>query len=318
MKKTFAALGATAVGFAVVGAGAAAPAAAADTTEPCEFLSEQFTATGHITDNWYQDCVPQYGLGKAEFTIVADEDNPATDFPAEFVALNELPSSEITVTSSTSDIAAMATYFDTFADAFAPITPENVTDSGVGYQTYSTSVIAPVTSIGAVADEDVPDDVAADCNVGVTTYGGGWLATFGAVDTTFAQTINGEPWNYTITATPKPMYYFGTIDTLPITGDWCVSNGDFVITSASTPEPDVLGSYLFALVWPTPVSFEGEALTSLGTFARDSQPVVPAEVLADTGVDGTPLIFAAGAFTAFGIALLGFTSFASRRRRTHD
>jgi len=300
------------MGFAVAGAGAAAPAAADPTTVPCADLSEQFDATGNVTDNWFQDCVPQYGLGKAEFTIVADEDNPATEFPAGFVELTDVPTPDITVT-STSDIQAIKDYYDTFASPDAPIDPDQLVSSDASSQTYIASVVAPVTSIGTATD--LPTNVATECATADVTYGGGWVATFAPVDTTFAQTINGEPWNYTITAAPLPTYFFGTITGEGLDPVWCVTDGIHTIKPGDVPGDVPFGEYLFALVWPSPPDVADESVASLGTFGRNAPeaPIVPQ--LAATGVDATPLAVAGGAFAAFGVLMLGLTRLAGRRRR---
>lgn len=321
MKKTFAAIGATALGCAVVGSGAVAPASAADTTTPCTDANAQVAATGNLTDNWYQDCVPQYGLGKAEFSIVADEDDPTVEFPADFVPLDELPDSAVTVTTPT-DVAALGTYFAATPDVFiAPILPADSDLTDPTTQLYLAAVFAPVTSIAAVADADVPTGVAAECDPDGTLFATQWRATFAPVETTFSQSIDGEPWNYTIKATPLPTYFFGTFtDGLD---DWCLSDGIHTLSAAEVGASS--GEQFFALVFhslPDIAVDESLAIFDLGTFGRDvDEPVVPVvppvvpQQLAATGVDATPLAIAGGAFAAFGVLMLWLTRLAQRRRR---
>ena len=91
MKKSLAFVGASALGLVAATAAASPAMAIGDTTEPCTDMDAQVAATGNLTANWYQDCVPQYGLGKAEFTIVADENDPSVAVPDEFVTLDQIP-----------------------------------------------------------------------------------------------------------------------------------------------------------------------------------------------------------------------------------
>lgn len=289
------------------------PAAAADTTEPCADINAQLAATGELTDNWYQDCVPQYGVGKAEFTIVPDANDPAAEFSAEFVPLDELPPEAV---STTGDFAKQDAFFTPLGEGQpfgTPISPALEDDSDPTFQRYFAAVTAPVTSIGAVnLASEVPAAVEAQCGVVDAGYANGWLANFASVDTTFSQTINGQPWNYTITATPLPTYFFGTFvdGTLE---DWCVTDGTNTFTPVTTGGGS--GYQFFALVFHTLPDFSGEVAVSadLGTFSR-TVPAAAAPALADTGADILPLAIAAGSFTAFGLALLGFVTFAQRRR----
>ncbi|TPX00861.1 hypothetical protein FJ656_30585, partial [Schumannella luteola] len=78
MRKTTALLSAGTIGVVAVGAGAAAPAAAVVDT-PCETFADH-ESIGDPSDNWYMECIPQYGLGKVEFTL----DAPDSGFPDGF------------------------------------------------------------------------------------------------------------------------------------------------------------------------------------------------------------------------------------------
>lgn len=315
MKKTLAAFGTTVLGLGLVGAGAAAPAAAADTTEPCADMNAQVEATGSLTDNWYQDCVPQYGLGKAEFSIVADEDDPTATFPEGFVPLDELAPEAV---STTGDLARQQTYFGgapigTPYGAPVSVVQQNASDDS--RQSYFASVVAPVTSIGTAPIATLPASVADACLTDEVDYAGSWVATFAPVDTTYSQTIDGELWNYRITSAPLPTYFFGTV------GDpfvpWCATDGVRTFDWQSSP---ISQEQIFAMVFNNLIDFEAgtpeEAFVSLGVFGRyfAPAPIVPAATLPATGAEVLPLAVAAGSFTAFGLALLGFVTFAQRRR----
>jgi len=319
LKKTFAALGAAALGLVPVAA--AAPALAADTTVDCADMDAQVNATGNLTDNWYQDCVPQYGIGKAEFSIVADESDPTAEFPADFVDLSDNGNPAITVT-TTGDTAALNDYFGTTIGGVVqyPITPVDAGLSDPTTQTYVAAVAAPVTSIGLATGANTPADVVTACSVDTAAYTGAWVATFGAVDTTFSQTIDGKNWQYTIVASPAPTYFF-IVEGTDGPSTWCVSDGQHTFIPGSGGIPDDAIVQLFALVINSVPSFEdvdGPGLYNLGDFARTVAPIQPA-VLAETGLDSSGLILPAA--IAGGVVLIGGGLIAAavvRRRRDRD
>jgi hypothetical protein len=313
VKKTLAAIGASTFGIAMVGAGAAAPAVAADVTTPCTDITEHVFATGELPDNFYLECVPQYGLGKAEFTIVPSETDPTATFPEDFLDLAD------------EDVAKTTTVAPGFSEYFtgipSPIFPSTILEEDDFHQTYGATIVAPITGVAGVTDATLPEAVAAACLVEPGLYGSAYVATFGPVDTTFTQTVDGKDWVYEVSATPKPTYFFATFDLVAggvdDTEPWCVTDGDH--TFAPLGGPPGPSNELFALVFHTLPDFEGSGIVDLGTFGPveavvPAAPVAPA-ALADTGMDVAPLAIAAGAFTMFGLALLGFTTFAGRRRR---
>lgn len=302
------------MGLGLVGAGAVAPAAAAPgpATEACDNFSAQQAATGELSENWYQSCVPQYGAGKAEFSIVADGNDASAEFPEGFVPLDELEAVDI---SSTSNIAAMHEYFDALPSGIedgSPIVALDRVDGDATTQRYTASVIAPITSVGVLNLEGAIPAGAAQCLATELAFTGAWVAHFDAIDTTYSQTIDGQAWNYRITATPLPTYFFANFVDGEV-GEWCITTG---LRTESVYGGSVRsGSQLFEMVTPAPIP-DDLSFLNLGEFGPYVPPaaVIPAATLPDTGANALPLAVAAGSFTAVGFALLGFVRLAGRRR----
>lgn len=350
MKKTIAALGASVLGLGTV-AVVGSPAAAAPPTEACTDMLDQVESTFTIeSEDWFQDCVPQYGLGKVEFTIVPDESNPTEEFPEEFELLSDFPSEESTIeTTSTLDLEELTSYLTTVvgeSDVLVPpIAPMEPFDLSETSQSYIALAVSPVSSVGPATVENTPEDVIEACEVGESSIG--WVATFDPIDTTFSQTIDGEAWDYTITGASKPTYFFITEDDViePV----CVTDGEYSI-SGDFDYTEAL--FLFALVMPfvaddvfmIPASLEqalgefasvsgvdglddlnfaalGESgLQTLGVFSRDGitpTPPGPAQLPA-TGADASSLVVPA--VVVGGVVLLGgaLVTISIIRRRRND
>lgn len=324
MKKTLALLGAGALGFAAGGIGALP--AHADATEPCESMLDHVT---NETDpgNWYMECIPQYGLGKTEFTIVPDLADPSVEFPDDFVDLLD----EDVAESTSLDMGAIAEYLTggPTPPFPAPITPLlGSGDLTPPAQAYLAFVIAPVTSVAAVAPDNTSEAqfaaIAELCAFpDVPTYQGGWVATYGPTDTTFSQTLDGEVWSWVVEGTPKPTYFFATLDAggVDTTEDWCITDGvgalnqDDSLTFLGTPLPEDVVDQLFGLVFHGYPNLDEEVFPTLGTFGR-FQAAPPAPALAATGA-GDPLapMIAGGILALLGTGLVGLTGLLRRRKQ---
>ena len=233
MKKTLAALGASVLGL---GAAAipAATASAAPPLEPCADIIDQLDSIGDFNDQWLGDCIPQYGLGKAEFTIVADEDDPTAQLPDGFVELTEAfeTADSPVSTSTTLDTAAIESYFfDTEAEGIMPISAIALDDETPGSQTYVAFTIVPIASTGQATEENTPAGIASACEIvwpeaeeEPTSIG--WFATFDPVDTTYTQTVGGTVWTYEISAQSNPSYSFLTYDEVEDEEVVCVTDGE--------------------------------------------------------------------------------------------
>lgn len=315
MKKTLALLGAGTLGVAAGGAGVLP--AAADATVECETIADHNVTTESDPGNWFMDCIPQYGLGKAEFTIVPDLDDPSAEFPEGFADLDATPPVSYT---TTTDLDALHAYF---GDEFpAPILPSTLISDAPNEQEWGALVIAPVTGVAAVTGPDIPDSVRLACDLDELEYGGGWVATFGAVDTTFTQDIDGESWSFEVTGTPAPVFYFGTIvgddqGAEISTGDpWCIADGFGSFSNAAGGAvPGEFVNTLFGLVYHGLPDETEEVFPTFGTFGR-FQAAPPAPALAATGA-GDPLapMIAGGVLALFGTALVGLTGLLRRRKQ---
>lgn len=349
MKKTLAALGASVLGLGVV-AVPATTAAAAPPIEPCENVLDQLESVGDFNEVWLGDCVPQYGLGKAEFTIVADEDNPTAQLPEGFTDLNDAFISEDSpvVASTTLDTAAIEAYFfDTEAQGVMPITAIALDDETPESQTYIAFTVVPVASTGMATEENTPADVVSACEV---SWPGpeedlsdsiGWFATFHPVDTTYTQTVGGTEWIYEITAQSNPSYFFFTYDEVESEEYVCVTDGESTIREPLDSITGIEELLLFLGAMPfispgvcfceIPTSLEqaiaevklgedssfaaiGESgLYDLGIFG----PTAPKPQLASTGADAGSLLVPA--LIAGGVVIVGgtlITLAVVRRRRS--
>jgi hypothetical protein len=309
MRPSVALASASAVGLVAAVGGAAAPAMADDVvTTPCATITEQTSVAPTPHDNWYMDCIPQYGLGKAEFTI--DSDVP---YPDEFLDLDD-PNVE---TSTNLDTDALAAYFgSTPLDDSSAVTVQllDETDSS---QRYAGLWIAPITSVGAVDQSTVPTEhpeIAAACHLDEVSYVYAYKASYGESNTTFHQVIAGQNWDYTIGGTSPDLYFFfpeldGPDDTAAV----CITNGQYTVYGAVG---DIDSTLLTVAIWVVPpYSFPltEDELYDLGIFSRVSPK------LAATGapVDSAPALAAAGGLLSFGLlAVLGST--AVRRRRVRQ
>jgi LPXTG-motif cell wall-anchored protein len=300
MKKTVAAGSAVAIG--VMGAAmplAAVPAQAAS-APTCDTLSD--ISWSDSMDNWFQSCVPQYGLGKIEFTISSD-----TDFPADF---KDLTDPSVTVT-TTADIADMNAYFD--ESLTSPFSALSRSDDGTDpkLQRYQASQVAPgslgdsqgavfrVSSVAAISPASLPFDC------GPFSYGQAYSVTFEPLDVTFTQTVNGVPWVYHIVISPETLFIGGTVQP----GGWdggmplCTVQGEFVNGGLTASEEGWTRASFDTAFLLNPYS----SLT--GDYFVGDYPRAP-ETLPATGVELVAPMAVAG-----GLFLAGLSIVAIRRRR---
>jgi LPXTG-motif cell wall-anchored protein len=330
MKKTFVLLGASALG--VIGAGVVAMPAQA--VEPalaaCDSVDEHFV--DQPTEQWYTDCVPQFGAGKVEFSIDTE------DAPEGFVPLTD---ESVTVTTDL-DTEAAADYglgeyeYGAFTVLDAPDDDQGDQDEqeeqedAATTQRYYGIITAPITGVAGVDLASLPEECDAD-------YETAYVVTYAPVTTTFTQTVAGEEWRYDVTATPVPKTIAFSVNDEGFFDQGeplCISDG----TTTEALDGQGPGSEYAALtqiqgggesdVYVTlapfvePLSSEEPGLADLGTFARYVAPVVEqpvtqpaadddAEELAETGADASPALIGAGGLLAAGLAALVFRA---RRR----
>jgi hypothetical protein len=318
MKKTIAAISASVLGISGAVAAAAAPA---DASGPaCTNVTGHTVSVNANAQDWYMDCVPQYGLGKAEFSITSTD-----PFPAGY----NLVDGNQTVT-STVNTAAVASYFSTapsniegsFEGLAAPTT---TTPTSQSYQSTGTHMIFPITGVASLDPADLPAGASGCFPVGTETYAHAYTVTFAPVTSTFTETIDGKVWTATITATPSPLILGLNFVAAPGAGfdtaaAQCVSSGgtsEVAHTSADpgwttiTKDDATLDSFTNNTLDPS----VGGGVINLGAFATSDPAVRP--TLATTGVNPAPGGLLGGGLLALGI-LLVTSRFAPlfRRRRS--
>ncbi len=316
MKKSMAIAGAGTLGLVAAGAGAATPAVAADVTTPCATFGDHvFAAPGETPDNWFAECVPQYGIGKAEFTISSD-----IDFPGGFAPLDD-PS--VTITTEYGDEAAA--YFGNDDDT-APFfdlsfNPDGSTPAS---QRYDANIAAPVTGVASAGGwSDLPEEIQLACE-GSVPFAQAHVATFGSAGATFSQVVDGEEWVYDVRVTPDPVYFLLTLDAENggTYADICITDGErtFVgqgeggefearevppfVPDPSGPWAEYIGDFPRVTVTPEPT-------TPPAPVPMPEEPEAPE--LAATGLEVAPLV--GSGISLLGLGLLALTG---RRRKTAD
>lgn len=334
MKKSVALVGVSVLGLAGAVSGATGVQAAPVLPALCTNAGQHtLSATATAGADWYMDCVPQYGLGKAEFTIHSS----AAQLPTGFVALND-PS--VTVTSTTPP--APPAYFGSAPSGdFIGVVKQSEDASS---QTYSAHYVAPVLGVAPI----LPSALPTGCNPDVNVYNSAYAVSYGATSTTFTQTTPAGITSTVAISIPARTLYLGfsIVGNLFNTGaaacasDLITTNfaanstdANFAIAtrdhatvgqSAGTVNPedtfDPLGLTLDPVVnggvFPsTPTQLGTFALVSTATPVTPASPVVavtPQPTLAATGQNPAVNAALGALFLALGVGL----SLIARRRRS--
>jgi hypothetical protein len=271
------------------------------------------------------DCVPQYGMGKAEFTITSENaDHPTRTFPAGFSLTDP---STTTVTTSDNE-TAIAAYFapDTFTGGFTQFADQTppVPDPthAQGYQGFAAFPIA------SVVHTDI-SHLPTDCTSASQAYTGVYAVNFKPVTTTFTKTISGTAWKYVVTATPKTLFLglnfaagaFTNAPQCAATG----TNDAYAATAADLNYSTITGDNATLGGLDTVDPFVGTFLPSanLGVIAPAADPVTPVSPtasgpsLALTGINAAPAEWLGGGLIAAGLLFLGLRLAGIGRRRRH-
>lgn len=306
--KTSAALATTSImglGLATLGA---MPAQAADVTTLCDDVYDHEPGGTTVSDNWYMECVPQYGLGKVEFTVDSE-----VDFPAGFASLDD-PS----VTSVSTNTGPEASEYMNSTFPVAGFTELEETDPQPRQRSYQGLMMFAISGVSAMDVSELPDD----CGAGPYAYA--FRVDYLPATVTFTQTIDGVVWTVVVTYTPSPLYLgLNFADDDPIDFDWgavqCASSD----TGTLVGQPDdfsqdiVLGAHASYLEFssvlgslsPFPTADpDDDPIGVLGSFAATT----PQPELAETGVESGGLGLAGGLSILVG-SMLAF--FWRRRRR---
>jgi hypothetical protein len=327
LKKTVAAIGASLLGVSGAAFAGAAPAAAAVPLPHCTNVNQHTVSANAISQPWYMDCIPQYGLGKAEFNITSTD-----PYPAGYSLLD----GHQTITSSVNDVAAAAylgvpesSLEGQFESLDGPQSP-TATSQSYGGGASPTRGIFPIASVASLNPASLPAGTSGCFPNTVTpeTYAHAYTVRFSPVTTTFKETIAGKVWTNVITATPQPLLLGLNFVASPGTGfdttaALCASSGGTSLVA------DGNGSVNWGLVSEDEATldmgFDGvnsldptanASTMLLGTFATTDPAVKTAvPVLAETGYDAAPAGLLSGGLLFGGIALLALRFVGSARRR---
>lgn len=327
MKKAVAAISASILGVSGAAFAAAAPANAVPPLPNCTNIDQHTVSANANTQDWYMDCIPQYGLGKAEFTITS-----TAGFPAGY----SLTDGHQTITSTVDDATAAAYLgvpttdlegqFELLAEE-AGSTPNSQTYGTNPAPVPQTHGIFPITSVATLDPADLPAGVDG-CFPNTSTpetYAHAYTVTFSPVTTTFKQTIDGKVWTTVVTATPAPLILGLNFVASPGVGldptaAQCASAGGTALVAdnnsadgwVDVSEDEATLDDFFA--GTNSLDPSGNASGSnLGTFAT-SDPAL-ASALPETGVDATPAGVLGGGLLFGGIALIALRFASSARRR---
>jgi LPXTG-motif cell wall-anchored protein len=307
--KTSAAIAST----SIVGLGlatlAAVPAQAAEVTTPCESVEGHYPSETGVSDNWYMDCVPQYGLGKVEFTIDSDVDLPAGFAPLE----------DASVTSTSANTGPAATEYFESMSPIAGFTHLEEVGGSATERHYQGTMMFAISGVSAIDVSALPDD----CDPG--PYANAYRVDYLPATVTFTQTIDGVTWTTVVTYTPSPLYLGLNFADDPFDFDGSAVQCASSDTGTRIGDPEDIESLIQVLnvhasalrqegQWlgslsPFP-AIEGFSIGQLGTFAANPDPN-PDPELAETGAESTGLGLAGGVSILAG-ALLAF--FWRRRR----
>jgi len=320
LKKTVAVISASILGVSGAAIAGAAPANAAPLPS-CTGIDQHTVSANANTQDWYMDCVPQYGLGKAEFTITS-----TTPYPTGY----SLTDGQQTITSSVDDTAAASylgvspTTLDGHLESLSEFGSTSPTTQAYGGSNSSTHAIFPIASVAPLDPADLPSG-ATGCfpnTVTPETYAHAYTVTFSPVTTTFKETVGDEVLTNVITAAPAPLILGLNFVASPGTGfdpteALCASSdGTSLVAdnSSSTSwvpvsqDEATLDTALFTGNSLDP-SGDGTAI-NLGTFATTDTPV-----LAETGYDAAPAGVLGGGLLFGGMALIALRFVGSARRR---
>lgn len=307
MKKSMAVASASAMGLGMVALGGAGAATAAPVTELCTDATEHEYSTVELGDNWFMDCIPQYGMGKAEFSISSAEPLPPAFLPLDDPGVASVFSG---------NGPAAAAYF---GDPSAPFGFVELNNAGDPLQ-YTGKPIFPISAVGAIDPLTLPTS----CQGDTYSYGNAYSVTYAPVAVTFTQVIDGVEWSVDVTYAPQAMV-LGLNFTDPFDGTLdfdqaqCISNvsgtNTLFVFGDNDFEQAMLATWALltsdATLPPQPVLLD---TTDLGDFPLQ-QNALPGPGLADTGADISPLVLGAGGVALLGGAALLILSRVRRRGR---
>ena len=317
----------TAAVLGVVGSMAGAVPAHAVTTgpvgiDPCADLASMVNGVNDLTtlmdfsQAFVMPCVPQYGLGKIEFTISSDHDLP------QGFALEDGLATAVTDDFNIQDVVDYAGVgaADTLSlQSFSAFQSMYRVDDGSDptSATYQALLILPLESVEVVDVADLP----AECT---GTYTHAYRVAAQSRTTTFTGQTGLTAWSVPITVTPTPIQFAVNMsaDGTTTNGDSCISILDQTQPISGVTDPLIykagtmilLGLGVFAAAGLTgnlDLPFDFSVRT---TPVETDVTVTESPALPNTGVDTNALV--AGATGAVSLMVLGGYLVTRRRRRS--
>ena len=307
----------------LVGAGPASAATAGpDGVDACADLASLVSGVTDLTtmldfsQAFVLPCVPQYGLGKIEFTIASDHDLP------EGFSLEDALSTAVTDDFDIMDVADYAgvtTNEDLSFQSQSAFQSIYRVDDGSNPMsaTYQALLILPLESVEVVDLADLP----AECT---GTYTHAFRVAAQSRTTTFTGQSGLTAWSVPITVTPTPIQFAINMsaDGTTTNGDSCISILDQTQPISGVYDPFIykagtmllLGLGVFAaagLTGDLDIPFDFDVRT---TPVETDVTVTETPALPNTGVD-VPSV-AAGAAGAIAFLMLGGYLVTLRRRRS--
>ena len=261
MKKTIAAGGASLLGIGAASLGVAAPAAAAPVTDACTDWSEHTITVGTLGDNWYMDCIPQYGSAGADFRILS-----ATGFPAAFVPLDEPAVTRIASTG-----AAGAAYAGSSEQGFSYLDHIDFMDTATS-QLYQGTLIAPISSVASI----LPTSLPAECGV---SFANAYVVNYAPVSVTFTQVVDGVEWRYDVETTPGPLYLgLNILNTgvLDPTANQCASSNGYTVFAADSVDEEDFPRVGFIAMDLNPYFGNSKLIPDVSRYVAPPAPSLPA------------------------------------------
>ena len=198
--------------LSVVAAGTAAHAVPPVPLEQCATYADLLTSTDAAAlqnPQWYMGCIPQYGLGKAEFTVSSD-----VDFPADFVPFGD---SAVTQTSSV-DSSAVDAYFGTDVSSTLNVIQRIDDGSNPKLQRYRFGAVSqdgltlplatlPISQVGPITSAELP----AECLTSTNSYQQIFAVDYTPFTLSFAETAGDYNWTTTVDVAPPRLYVAFTV-----------------------------------------------------------------------------------------------------------
>lgn len=304
MKKSVAAASASAMGLGLVALGGS-PAVADDVVIPCTDMTEHVPASAPIPDNWFMECVPQFGVGKAEFTVTSTYTLPGDFLPLDDPGVTSTYSGDAAAAAAYVGVSGLPAGFSSFTE--------------VGPLQFEGNPIFPITGVSAILPEDLPSG----CDPLNLAYGNAYRVDYAPVVITFTQSAGGYDWSVTLNFAAPSMFLGLSFNAsgsaiLDPSAPQCLSDGSETVLAPGGSSTAVLPVLLWidngAGEGLPPMVFGTTDLQNLGAFPLVRSGGATAPGLADTGAEASSTVVGLGAVALLAGAALLIVSRGRRRR----